>query len=67
MVSEEELKTAQLADNEPPHSNRRLPATVWIGTGVTIIALVAVGGALERGVDKADLLIKANQCPVPGI
>jgi membrane fusion protein, multidrug efflux system len=42
MVSEEELKTARLADNEPPHSNRRLPATVWIGTGATIIALVAV-------------------------
>ena len=42
MVSEEELKTERLADNKPPHSNRRLPATVWIGTGVTIIALVAV-------------------------
>jgi membrane fusion protein, multidrug efflux system len=41
MVSEEELKTERLADNKPPHSNRRLPATVWMGTGVTIIALVA--------------------------
>jgi len=41
MVSGEELKTERLADNKPPHSNRRLPATVWIGTGVTIIALVA--------------------------
>ena len=41
MVSEEELKTEQLVDNKPSLSNRRLPATVWIGTGVTIIALVA--------------------------
>ena len=41
MVSEEEAKTERLADNKPPHSNSRLPATVWIGTGVTIIALVA--------------------------
>ena len=41
MVSGEELKTERLADNKPPHSNRRLPATVWIGAGVTIIALVA--------------------------
>ena len=41
MVSGEELKTKRLADNKPPHSNRRLPATVWIGVGVTIIALVA--------------------------
>jgi RND family efflux transporter MFP subunit len=41
MVSGEELKTERLADNKPPHSNRRFPATVWIGAGVTIIALVA--------------------------
>ena len=41
MVSEEELKTERLTDSKPPHSDRRLPATVWIGTGVTIIALVA--------------------------
>ena len=40
MVSEEEAKT-ELADNKLPHSNRRLPATVWIGAGVTIIALAA--------------------------
>jgi RND family efflux transporter MFP subunit len=41
MLSEEELKTEQLADHKPSLSNRRLPATVWIGTGVTIIALAA--------------------------
>jgi membrane fusion protein, multidrug efflux system len=41
MVSEEETKTERLADNKPAHSNRRLPATAWIGAGVTIIALVA--------------------------
>ena len=41
MVSGEESKTERLADNPPAHSNRRLPAAVWIGTGVTIIALVA--------------------------
>jgi multidrug efflux system membrane fusion protein len=41
MVWEEELKTARPEDNKPPHSNRRLPTTVWIATGVTIIALVA--------------------------
>src|SRR5215467_13468955 len=41
MLSGEELKTERLADNKPPHSGRRLPATVWIGTGVTIVALVA--------------------------
>ena len=41
MVSEEESKTERLADNKPAHSNRRLPGTVWIGAGVTIIALVA--------------------------
>jgi multidrug efflux system membrane fusion protein len=41
MVSEEDLKTERLADNKPSHSNRRLPATVWIGAGVTIIVLVA--------------------------
>ena len=38
MVSGEELKTERLADDKRPHSNRRLPAAVWIGTGVTIIA-----------------------------
>jgi membrane fusion protein, multidrug efflux system len=42
MLSEEELKTEQLADNKPSLSNRRLPATVWIGTGVAMIALAAV-------------------------
>jgi RND family efflux transporter MFP subunit len=41
MVSEEESKTERLAGNKPAHSNRRLPAAVWIGAGVTIIALVA--------------------------
>jgi len=41
MVSEEQVKTERLADNKPAHSNRRLPATAWIGAGVTIIALVA--------------------------
>jgi membrane fusion protein, multidrug efflux system len=41
MVLREELETEQLADNKPPHSKRRLPATVWIGTGVTMIALIA--------------------------
>jgi multidrug efflux system membrane fusion protein len=41
MISDEELTTERLADNKPPHSNRRFSATFWIGTGVTIIALVA--------------------------
>jgi len=41
MVSGEELKTERLAENKPPHSNRRLSAAVWIGAGVAIIALVA--------------------------
>jgi RND family efflux transporter MFP subunit len=41
MVLAEELKIERLADNEPPHSKRRMSATLWIGTGVTIIALVA--------------------------
>ena len=41
MVSEEEAKTEPPADNQPPHSHRRLPAAAWIGAGVTIIALVA--------------------------
>ena len=40
MVSEEEAKT-ELTDNKPPHSNRRFPATLWIGALVTIVALVA--------------------------
>ena len=42
MVTEEESKTERQADNKPTHSNRRLPAKVWIGTGVTIIVLAAV-------------------------
>jgi RND family efflux transporter MFP subunit len=42
MVSEEESQTERLADNKPPHSNRRFPAAVWIGTGVTILALATV-------------------------
>ena len=41
MVSGEETKTEGLADNQPAHSDSRLPATVWIVAGVTIIALVA--------------------------
>jgi RND family efflux transporter MFP subunit len=41
MVSEENLKTDELAEKEPAQSNRRLPATVWIGTGITVIALLA--------------------------
>src|SRR5215813_2948465 len=42
MVSGEELNTQRPAGNPPPYPNRRLPATVWIGTAVTAIALVAV-------------------------
>jgi membrane fusion protein, multidrug efflux system len=41
MVSGEELKTEGLAEKEPVQSNPRLPATVWIGTGITMVALVA--------------------------
>jgi multidrug efflux system membrane fusion protein len=41
MVSGEELETEGLAEKEPVQSNRRLPATVWIGTAITMIALVA--------------------------
>jgi membrane fusion protein, multidrug efflux system len=41
MSSGEELRTELLADNKPPHSDRRLPPTVWIATGVAAIALVA--------------------------
>lgn len=41
MVWEEEVKTQRLADDKPAPSNRRLPATVWIGAGLTIIALAA--------------------------
>ena len=41
MVSGETRDRSRLADNKPPHSNRRMPATVWIGTGVAIIGLVA--------------------------
>ena len=40
MISVEELETERLADNKPAHSKRRVTATVWIGAGVTIIALV---------------------------
>lgn len=42
MVSSEELETEGLAEKKPAQSNRRLPVTVWIGSGLTIIALVAV-------------------------
>ena len=41
MISETESKTEWLAGNEPAHSNRRLPSTVWIGVGITVVALVA--------------------------
>ena len=41
MISGEELETEGRAENEPVRSRRRLPATVWIGTGVTIIAVLA--------------------------
>lgn len=41
MASGEDSKTKGLAGNIPAHSNRRLPATMWTGVGVTIIALVA--------------------------
>lgn len=41
MLSGDELKTERRADNKPPHSNRRLSATVWIGTAVIIIAILA--------------------------
>src|SRR5579872_1361230 len=41
MLSGEEVQTEPLARNQPPHSGRRLPTTVWIGTGVVIMALVA--------------------------
>lgn len=42
MISEQELKTERMADEKLRPSNRRLPATAWIGAGVTIIALVAI-------------------------
>ena len=41
MVSEEELEREALAKSKPAHSKRRLPAAVWMGTGATIIALLA--------------------------
>ena len=41
MVSGEELEAEPLVDHKAAHSNRRLPATVWIGAGVTIFVLVA--------------------------
>ena len=41
MVSGTELETEELAENKPGQSNRRAPAKVWIGAGVTMIALVA--------------------------
>lgn len=52
MVSGEELKTERLAGDKQPHSNRRLPAAVWIGTGVTIIALVAASRYLPHATAK---------------
>lgn len=41
MVSEKELVTEGLAENKPAQSNRSVSAKAWIGTGVTMIALVA--------------------------
>jgi multidrug efflux system membrane fusion protein len=41
MVSGEELELEGLAEKKPAQSNRRLPAAVWIGTGITMIALLA--------------------------
>lgn len=41
MISRDQLETVELAEMQPTRSNRRLPATVWIGTGITIIALLA--------------------------
>src|SRR5579859_3745187 len=41
MLSREEPKARQMTDNKPAHSTRRVPATLWIGAGVTIIAVIA--------------------------
>ena len=41
MVSGEELETEGLAEKKPVISKRRLPVALWIGTGVTMIALIA--------------------------
>jgi membrane fusion protein, multidrug efflux system len=42
MVLREELDTEEQAENKPAFSKRRLPVALWIGTGVTLIALIAV-------------------------
>src|SRR5215471_17038843 len=41
MLSEKEPKTERVTENTPARSTRRVPATVWIGAGVTTIVLIA--------------------------
>ena len=41
MISGKESETDGLAENKPAQSNRPVSAKLWIGTGVTLIALVA--------------------------
>jgi membrane fusion protein, multidrug efflux system len=41
MISRDGLQAGELAEKGPTRSNRRLAATVWIGTGIAIIALLA--------------------------
>ena len=41
MVLREELETEEQTEKKPAISKRRLPVALWIGTGVTMIALIA--------------------------
>ena len=41
MVLREELETEEQAEKKPAISKRRLPVALWIGAGVTMIALIA--------------------------
>src|SRR4051794_15242075 len=41
MVLREELETEEQAEKKPAISKRPLPVALWIGTGVTMIALIA--------------------------